>query len=342
MNNHGKYNPLTVTAELLRGAAIGIANIIPGVSGGTLALLLGIYERLIAAIKSISASTVFSVFGLLKFNKKALEKFKEEMRKIDAMFLILLTVGAAAAIIALASLMTYLLEKQHDPTYGFFFGLVAVSVIVPCRMMKKKRPASFITALLAVILVIGLSVSMSGDRLLEKEQKKLEIKASETVDNESAGELTLLRSGYLFVVGGISVSAMILPGISGSFLLLLFGVYFDILRAITTRDFPVLAVFAAGCVLGLLLFTRLLNWLLAKWHDQTMGFLMGLVLGSLWAIWPFKTTAVVGEKTIYLSNTFPGGFGANELITIATFLIGALIVAGFILLEEKLRKAEEE
>lgn len=342
MNSEKKKNPASYVKDILIGGVIGIANIIPGVSGGTMALLFGIYERLIEALKNISAGTIAATIGILRFNKSSRERFKEEMRRIDALFLVLLTIGAGAAIVALASLMTYLLENRHDPTYGFFFGLVAASIAVPYRLIGKKTISCFIIMLLAVTLVVGLTAFMSGDRLLEKEQKKLEIR---TLESDSAADadrqtLSAVRGVYLFIIGGVSVSAMILPGISGSFLLLLFGVYFDILKAITERDIPVLAIFALGCVAGLLLFTRLLNFLLAKWHDGTMAFLLGLVFGSLWAIWPFKETAIVGEKTIYLYNTLPGSFAGNEIVTILTCFLGAFIVGVFIRLEAGMKTGD--
>jgi uncharacterized membrane protein len=148
-----------------------------------------------------------------------------------------------------------------------------------------------------------------------------------------------LRLFLMFAAGMIAISAMILPGISGSFLLLLMGAYFEILKAITYRDFLVLFVFALGCGIGILVFTRFLNFLLKRWHDLTMSFLLGLVLGSLWAIWPFKASTKVGDETIYLANQMPMAMSSDVVLTTLTFLLGSVIVAIFIWLEQKQKKA---
>ncbi len=130
---------------------------------------------------------------------------------------------------------------------------------------------------------------------------------------------------------------MILPGISGSFILLLMGAYFELLKAITYRDFLLLLVFALGCIIGILLFTRFLNLLLKKWHDQTMYFLLGLVIGSLWAIWPFKSSITIGKEKIYFTNQLPYSWGGSEMLTIGSMVLGGTIVALFIWLENKQR-----
>jgi len=139
----------------------------------------------------------------------------------------------------------------------------------------------------------------------------------------------------MFIMGALAISAMILPGISGSFILLIMGGYFDVLRAIAVRDIPVLGSFALGCGIGLILFSRLLELLLQKWHNGTMAFLVGLVLGSLWVIWPFKTTVQVGSETVYVNNQIPAAFGTNELYTVAACAVGAAIVFLLILVERK-------
>ena len=128
---------------------------------------------------------------------------------------------------------------------------------------------------------------------------------------------------------------MILPGISGSFVLLLMGGYFDILRAIAAMNIPVLAVFAFGCLVGILAFTRLLNFLLRRYYDPTLGFLLGLVIGSLWVIWPFKHAVRVGAETVYLSHKLPDALGGNEIATAAAFLAGAVIVVVMIVIERR-------
>ncbi len=330
---------MKIVLVLLKGGIIGIANIIPGVSGGTLALVLGLYERLITAIHNISLKTVLSFLKLFTFKKGSWNEFREEMNRIDVIFLILLTAGAFGAIVALANLMTYLLEFWHDPTYGFFFGLVMISIIAPYRLIKKKGFGVILSGLVAALLVLAVSWSVSGEKMLEKAKAahQIEMHGSDEPINEDTVTVNTdtLKAASIFVQGAVAISAMILPGVSGSFLLLLMGGYFDILKAIAARDIMVLSIFALGCLFGILLFSRLLNFLLKRWHDQTMGFLIGLIVGSLWMIWPFKTTAQIGDETIYLSNTLPERFGPTEVYTVIAVIAGVAIVGLMIWFESR-------
>ena len=345
--------------DLVDGAIIGIANIIPGVSGGTLALVLGIYERLIQAINNISIDTIKSTLVLITFKKESFNNFKEEMKKIDGVFLCRITIGAIAAIALLAKLMTYLLKNQHDPTYGFFFGLVLVSAIAPYKMIKQKNFKAAISAIIAIICVVSTSQLVSGDKLLEKAKTKHEMQINKSnIESSQQSQTTksnvdLLYFLYIFFLGAITISAMILPGVSGSFLLLLLGGYFDILQAISntinaigtlnykilTSSGSILGVFALGCFFGIILFSRLLNFLLNKWHDQTLSFLVGLVLGSLWMIWPFKTSATVGNEIVYLSNKIPETFGKSELYTLLAVTGGIIIVLIMLWIESRNKKS---
>jgi len=332
---------MQVLKHLITGLVIGVANIIPGVSGGTMALIMGIYERLITAIHNISSDTVFIFFKSLTFSKDSYKKLKYELKRIDAGFLMCIAAGAITAVISLAKIMTILLNDYHDPTYGFFFGLVLLTAVAPYRLIKKKTAAVGLSVMIAFAGVIGVSASVSGDALIEKAKVKLEMKQAKDINTSAYSENTVSNTSrstadmiHLFFMGAVAISAMILPGVSGSFLLLLMGGYFDILRAISERDLAALSIFAAGCILGLALFTRLLDYLLKRWHDITMGFLLGLVTGSLWMIWPFKTTAVVGEETIYLSNRIPAAFGSAEIYTLLSVLAGMLVV-GVLLAAEK-------
>jgi putative membrane protein len=181
---------------------------------------------------------------------------------------------------------------------------------------------------------------MSGDKLIEKAKAKQAVKTGQSINSGDVynPDLSAGRLVFIFVAGAAAISAMILPGVSGSFLLLLLGLYFDILQAIIHRQLVILGIFALGCLIGMAFFTRLLSILLKKWHDLTMAFLLGLVLGSLWPLWPFKTMTTVGEETIYLANKIPERFGGNELITLITIVIGTLIVAAFIIMEKHLQK----
>lgn len=331
--------------NILRGMVIGVANIIPGVSGGTLALVLGIYERLIGAINNISFETVKASFGLLKFNKDGWKNFTAELHRIDAFFLASILTGALISIGALAKVMTYFLEHFHDPTYGFFCGLVIVSAWVPFKLIKKHSFFSILAVIIGTAVVIAFSSLGTDEQKIHRAQVKYEIEQQKTSNTVTSQKETFDHSpgrlAFMAFAGVVSISAMILPGISGSFLLLLMGVYFSILKAITHLDILTLGTFSIGCLFGILAFSRLINFALKRWYDVTTSFLLGLVLGSLAAIWPFKGTALVGGEVIYLSNKMPSAFGSNEILTVLTAIAGGLIVLLCIYLENKYGKKEE-
>jgi len=325
--------------NLFNGAIIGIANIIPGVSGGTMALILGFYERLIGAINTISIKTIIILLKAFSFKKESIENLKKEFKRIDASFLITIAIGALLAVVSLAKLMPILLQDYHDPTYGFFFGLILVSAISPYKMIKKKSISVFLIAVIAIILIVAVSNAASGEKLLKKEQTKLKLKHNKNTTNvEETNKIDLKNLLFMFIIGAIAISAMILPGISGSFLLLLMGGYIEILNAVSSRNIPVLIAFTLGCIVGVALFSRLINFLLKKWHDLTMGFLVGLVIGSLWMIWPFKTFETVGKKTVFLSNKIPTNFGMNEIYSIITIITGIAVVTVLLIVENKDKK----
>lgn len=323
------------------GIIIGVGNIIPGVSGGTLALVLGIYERLIHALNQLSGETLKAALNALTFRREAWRRLRAELERIDAYFLALLGTGAVIAVVALSKLITYLLVQQHDPTYGFFMGLILFSIVVPYRLLKRKTVACLLSALVAAALVYYLSTMQTGEEKLANARLKYELKhsvssPSSTPDSVAPESAIAVDGGQLlkfFVTGAIAISAMILPGISGSFLMVLMGVYFDVLQSISDFNVPLLVVFAAGCGLGIVVFTKLLNFILHRYHDVTMSFLIGLMVGSLVEIWPFKHTEPVGDTVVYLTNLLPGHLGQNELLTAVSFIVGGLIVLAFVAYE---------
>ncbi|MEX1377653.1 MAG: DUF368 domain-containing protein [Eubacteriales bacterium] len=322
-----------------KGMIIGIANIIPGVSGGTLALVLNIYEPLIEGIHNISWKTVVKFFKLFTFKKVAAKEFAEEMKRIKLGLLVLVIAGAGVAILLLSSLMTYLIQNHQAPTFGFFFGLIIISIIIPLKMIKKINFKVVLALVIAIALIIGLSMLETDESKIQKEEQKILMEQSETIDTESN---SLLDYAYLMLCGGVAMSTMIVPGVSGSFVLLLMGKYFDVLEAVSSLNMPVIGAFAIGAILGLLLFSRFLNFLLKKHHDTTMGFLTGLVIGSLWAIWPFKDLHTLSSgEVITLSNILPKSFGAGELLTVGTIVAGMVIVVIMILLEKRNKKEAE-
>ena len=328
---------------VLKGCCIGVANIIPGVSGGTMAVMLGIYERLVRALHYIGFSTVRKLSAIFTLKKGAISEARVELHRIDFGFLIAITFGALLAVVASARLIIYLLTEQHDPTYGFFFGLVLTSVIIPFKMLKRFTVKECVCLLLAAGLTVGLTLSMSGEKRLENEQQKHELS-----DKSRPGEVSAVAPQgtskdanhavgqllYLTLCSAIAVSAMILPGISGSFIFLLLGVYFDILAAVNDRDWIVIGFVAWGGIVGLLAFTRLLNYVLGHHHNLTVSFLIGLMLASLYGLWPFRSYEMVGQERIDIAHILPET-NMNLAITVLAALIGCGVVLLFYRLESQ-------
>ena len=335
---------------LVNGFLIGIANIIPGMSGGTLALVLGIYERLIGALRRIGFSTVKKLLGVLRFKKPAFTEAGTELRRIDFGFLALLGIGAIAALLLTSKLIVHLLNNHHDATYGFFSGLILTSILVPLRMLKAFGWKELLILLIAVALILSLSIG-TGEKQLERVAYKTENAA---VMDDSTGHTdgfpTYWELGLFFGSGALAISAMILPGISGSFLMLALGVYFPLLTAINTliEGVPglingtltaamlgsvlILAFAALGCLFGLLAFTRLLNYLLERYRNLTVAFLIGLMVGSLYGLWPFREFTMIDGERIDTAHILPQ-LDMNLLITAGAFLVGGGIILLFTRLE---------
>lgn len=341
---------------VLKGCCIGVANIIPGVSGGTMAVMLGIYERLIRALHHIGFSTVRKLLAIFTLKKEAISEARAELHRIDFGFLIAITCGALLAVGASARLIIYLLNEQHDPTYGFFFGLVLASVIIPFKMLKRFTVKECVSLLLAAGLTVGLTLSMSGEGRLESERRKHELSDKSRVGKEgqfSGNAITkseaptavprgaskdanhaVGRLLYLVFCSAIAVSAMILPGISGSFIFLLMGVYFDVLAAVNSRDWIVIGLVALGGIVGLLAFTRLLNYVLGHHHDLMVSFLIGLMLASLYGLWPFRSYEMVAQERIDLGHILPQA-NMNLVITVLAASIGCGVVLLFYRLDDQ-------
>ena len=234
---------------------MGIAEIIPGVSGGTIAFLLGIYEKFILSIKSIN----------LTFLKNMLTfKFKDAFQVVEWKFLLVLGVGMVLAILSVSHLIEYLLQHKTEYIYGFFFGLILATGPIIARVIQKWNWHQFILIFISFIVTYHVVMLVP----LETAHSKI----------------------ILFFSGAIAISAMILPGISGSFILLVLGQYNYVLEAVNNRDLLTLLVFVSGITVGILSFVRVLSWLFKKHHDETLTVLTGVVLGSLNKIWPWKQT----------------------------------------------------
>ena len=296
----------TDTKATLRGSAllvakglmIGIANIIPGVSGGTFALILGVFDRMVDALHRINAWTAGAVLGLIGggFNAMSRARFAEEWKRCDLGFLLKIGIGAVLAIFGLSKALKWLLVNEPGLTLSFFLGLIIPSLAVPWGMMKRRGWAQLIWAIPGVALTVGLALAFDDTGVLDLEL--------------SGGSLFIA-----FVCGAIAVSAMILPGISGSFVMLVLGQYMKILAYLnerSVRGLVWLGAMGAGCVAGLLAFSRLLNFLLRRWRSATMAFLIGLVLGSFWVLWPFKEFEA-GAKAVKPPAKSAAGEGRGQV-----------------------------
>jgi putative membrane protein len=310
------------------GAIIGLANIIPGVSGGTVALILGIYKRLIKDISQFNKKNVLALLKCFSPNPQNRKLGLQSFRDLDGPFLLSLGVGAVLAIVLTSKLITYLLLQFHDQTYGFFAGLVLLSIVVPWRLIRTKSASPWIGGLAGFFIIVAITYSASGPQKVSDAERKFALKSKiENVQQVDKSDFS--NPVFYLFAGAVAISAMILPGISGSFLLILLGVYFEILQAIAERNLIVIGSFALGCLLGLILFSKFLNWILDKYHDSTMGFLSGLMLGSLYAIWPFQSYAIVGSKRIDYQPIIPS-YDQNLLWTSLLFIAGATLVGCFL------------
>jgi putative membrane protein len=240
----------------LKGIAMGAADVVPGVSGGTIAFISGIYEELLTSISAVN----FKTFKLLKS-----EGVKSFWKAINGNFLISLLLGIGISIVSLAKLISWLLEHHPILLWSFFFGLVLASILYIGKQITEWKIAT------VVILVLGAALAYwitTLDPLISEDTSPL----------------------FLFFAGAIAICAMILPGISGAFILVLLGAYKPVLEALDNRDFKIIGIVAAGSVVGLLLFSRILKWLFSHHKNLTLAILTGFVLGSLNKIWPWKET----------------------------------------------------
>lgn len=251
-----------VLLTVLRGFAMGAADIVPGVSGGTIALVLGIYERFVASVRAGSSALGHLVRG-------DLGGFRRWMREVEWVFVISLGTGIVLAVIALSHLIEDLLDEQTVIMAAVFLGLVAGSVVIATKLLR--RPSTLHAVVIAgvgvvVFVLLGWIGGTSEDAVSQ------------------ASDPALLA---FFLAGGVAICAMILPGVSGSFLLVIMGMYAPVLSAVTDGDFVTLAVFLVGTVVGLALFSQALHWALQNHHDLVLAALIGLMAGSVRVLWPW-------------------------------------------------------
>lgn len=272
----------------IRGFCMGAADLIPGVSGGTIAFICGIYSRLLTAI---------AVFSTVAFWQAVLRlQIKKVFALTDWQFLSVLFLGLLTAVFTLSKLLHYLLAEQSQYLLGFFCGLVLASAVFLWRQIAHHSPLSIAAAVLAAAVTFAI-VSLAGMQL-------------------NPTPLTL------FLCGMVAICAMILPGISGSYILLILGVYPAVIAAIHNREFATLFIFAMGCGLGLLLFSRVLLALLKRHGNMTMAVLIGIMVGAAPKLWPWKKITD-DQRLILADNVLPTAASGGEIIgVLLLFIIG--------------------
>lgn len=240
---------------VLKGMGMGAADVVPGVSGGTIAFIVGIYEELINSIKSINGTTLkMLVTGKLAAFWKA----------VNANFLLAIIIGIGISIFSLAKVITYLLVNQPILVWSFFFGLVMASTWFVSKDIKQWDWKTIVSFIAGTGIAYYITVTTPAE--------------------------TPTNLPFIFLCGAIAICAMILPGISGSFILVLLGKYFYIMEAVKTLNISVILVFLCGAVIGITGFSRVLSYALRKFHDITIAVLAGFMLGSLNKVWPWKET----------------------------------------------------
>lgn len=289
----------------LKGMAVGAADLVPGVSGGTIAFISGIYEELIDSLRSLRPQ-------LLMIGVR--EGFDAMWREANATFLLTLLVGMLCSVFSLARVISWVLEAYPILIWSFFFGLIIASIIFIAKRYTRfgwpERIALLVGTVLGFLIVFSPPLQMHHSLVI------------------------------VFFSGSLAACAMILPGVSGTFILMLLGMYRLILDGVVSGDIPLLVTFASGAVAGLLLFSRFLSWLLHRYHDMTMATMTGFLVGSLALIWPWKLPLEViyderGRETILsFENLLPWqyqhmtGLDAHTMAGVACMVLGLGLVLG--------------
>lgn len=274
-----------------RGFAMGAADVVPGVSGGTMAFILGIYDELLDAIHAVDMNFIRRILKL---------KWKEAFTEFPWKFLLALVIGIGTAVLTLANALHWALENQPVMIWSFFFGLIIASIVTVRKRVRHWNMTNIIAAILAVVgayILVGLTPSETPHTPL-----------------------------LLFLSGAVAICAMILPGISGAFILVLLGKYAYVLAAVKSFDFVTILLVGVGAVTGLLVFVRLLRWMLNKNHDLVVGILTGFMLGSLRKVWPWKILEPVNETFIKETNYIPAVFNGEVIFAILFMAFGVVLV----------------
>ncbi|MEV6812958.1 DUF368 domain-containing protein [Micromonospora sp. NPDC051296] len=281
----------------LRGAAIGVAEAVPGVSGGTIALVTGVYEQLIASAGHVVNTVRYAASDLPR--GRGWTRAGHQLRQVHWMVVIPLLIGMLPGLLLAAKLLEPLLADHPEQTRGLFLGLVLASVLVPISMIGKPwrgvEVFALVAAGVAAFVLTGLPQATIEPHPL-----------------------------VVLVAAAVAVCALVLPGVSGSFLLLTVGLYEPTITAVNDRDFGYLAIFAAGMVIGLSLFVKLLQWLLEQHRRMTLAVMAGVILGSLRALWPWQSE----DRTLHAP-------GDGILSITALFLLGIAVVMAMVIAERR-------
>lgn len=303
----------------LKGCAMGMADVVPGVSGGTIAFISGIYEELLDSIRSVNATALKLLLKL---------RLGEFWRHVNGSFLLPVLLGIAIAIFSLARLMTYLLTYHPIAIWSFFFGLIIASSVLVARQIGHWNWRTVLAFAVGAVAAWWITVATPAE--------------------------TPNDWWFVMLSGAIAICAMILPGISGAFILLLLGKYQYIMQAVGDFNIPVITVFIIGAVAGIISFSHLLSWLLKHLHDITVAVLMGFMVGSLNKVWPWKETVETYldshgvAQPLVQHNVAPGAFeqltGQPSLLVQAILLcvVGFLAIYGIELLARIIVKKEEK
>jgi putative membrane protein len=295
-----------------RGFAMGASDIVPGVSGGTMALILGIYEELIASVRAV-------------LNREALGhalrlRLKKALDLIPWPFLLSVALGIFSAVLTMSYILEWILEHYPSLLWGFFFGLVLASILTVGRRVEEWRAGRIVATILGAVgtyLIVGA----------------VPVQTPETW-------------WFFFLSGALAISAMVLPGISGAFILVLLGKYQTLLSAVTSRDVVPLFWVVAGAGVGIVSFAQVLGWLFKRFHDVTVAVLIGMLVGSLRKIWPWKETLQTmidrhgKEIAIAERNILPPALTWEVGATILLIALGFVLIWQMTAWAEKREKAE--
>ena len=301
-----RRNIFSLTVLFLKGLCIGLVELVPGVSGGTIAFVSGVYEELLSAIKSLNLSSCKLLFS---------GRWKALWQAIHGTFLLFLVGGMAISVFSLSEYIPKLIHSYPIAIWSFFMGLILASAVYILKDVQWTRAWRNI-----LLFLVGLAIGFAICRLTPME--------------------TPTAYWFIFLSGAIAICALLLPGVSGSFMLLLLGKYAFILDAVANLKIWILLAFASGAIVGMLSFSRLLSWLLRKHYTVTVCILAGCMVGALEKIWPWKETIsdVLQRNVLPLQYEQLSGQPSQWGLALAAMVVGIGIMAVVTLIELQMRK----